>query len=66
MLTAHQNQLSDLSEVCQREMNLIMNLKDSKMDFKDYLNQMEEMLSKKVSSIRDLQNQITQLKTEID
>ena len=34
------------------------------MDFKDYLRQMEEMLSKKFNSIRDLQNQISQLKTE--
>ncbi|CAF0861459.1 unnamed protein product [Brachionus calyciflorus] len=64
IITAHENQLSDLSETCQKEMNLIMNLKESKMDFKDYLSQMEEMLSKKFNSIRDLQNQISQLKTE--
>ncbi|RNA15525.1 Kinesin KIF24 [Brachionus plicatilis] len=66
LIANHQNQLTDLSQACEREMNLIISLKDRKMDFKEYLNQMEEMLSKKVSSIRDLQNQITQLKVEID
>lgn len=63
LIVAHENQLSDLSETCKKEMNLILSLKDSQLDFKDYLSQVEEMLSKKVHTIRDLQNQISQLKT---
>lgn len=39
------------------------NLNNFKKGFDEYINKVEEMLSQKAHSIRDLQYQITQLKT---
>lgn len=63
LVEAHEHQLSDITETCKKEMNLLSSLKGSQMDLDEYLNQLESMLSKKAHSIRDLQSQITHMKT---
>jgi hypothetical protein len=62
-MVAHENQLTDLEEAIKKEFNLLHSFRGSKMEFDDYLKQVDEMLSKKVHSIRDFQNQISQLRS---
>lgn len=61
-MVAHENQLTDLEEAQKKELNLLNSLKGSQMDLDEYLKQVDEMLSMKVHSIRDFQNQISQLR----
>ena len=60
---AHEHQLSDITETCKKEADLLDCLRGSKLEFDEYLKQVDEMLSRKVSSIKDLQSQITRLRS---
>lgn len=62
-MIAHEHQLSDITETCRREAALLDCLRDSKLEFNEYLKQVDEMLSRKVSSIKDLQTQINRLRS---
>lgn len=82
LVLAHETQLSDVTETCKEEVNLLAGLRDCKVvsllplqrnnkilkklllkDFNEYLVKVEKMLIKKASSIRDLQIQISQIKS---
>lgn len=62
-MVAHQNQLADITETCKKEADLLDCLRGSKMEFDEYLKQVDEMLSRKVTSIKDLQSQINRLRS---
>ena len=61
-MAAHEHQLSDLSETCERERDLLSCLKESRVNPSEYLARIEHMLNRKASSIQGLQAKITMLK----
>ncbi|RUS79447.1 hypothetical protein EGW08_012788 [Elysia chlorotica] len=59
LISAHEDQLANITSLCKQEMRLLLNAKNGKRGFEDYVRRVSDILQQKMTAIAALQGQIS-------